>query len=501
MTFEFKPLSNTILSKKTENFLVKYKEKPNFVLLSNNPKPFEVNFHEFFNKKITKFEGSKDQQKIFKQNFFILVWYIIQYAIQYSIYLIYISFLKLVSLCISIPNFFLFVVKRLLNILHMLAIPDTRDLWYLNRKFDIKYFNNSIRIASKSGFLFFKNFYLGVIILVCLAVLQSRNLTISADQNQVSFFSRFVSNNSPKNNEIKENSINSLNLFTLNASAAPIQKIIQYQVKNGDTLDKIGFMFGVSKDTLILNNNLSNDSLNSDQNLYIPWVDGYIYKNQTDSSPEEIGILFDLTKEDILSENSAQFNPETGKYSKDTLILIPSNDVNSLIGKLNEIKIRQENERKAKEEEQKRQEILAKQAVSAKSISNSSSYQSGSKNQNTSFIWPTTGSISRCYSYYHNACDIANFSSPPIVSVAAGTVIATYYFEVFGYGLAVVVDHGNGIQTLYAHMSSISVKKGQQVNQGDQLGIMGQTGMATGIHLHFEVIVNGVKSDPIRYLP
>jgi murein DD-endopeptidase MepM/ murein hydrolase activator NlpD len=87
------------------------------------------------------------------------------------------------------------------------------------------------------------------------------------------------------------------------------------------------------------------------------------------------------------------------------------------------------------------------------------------------------------------------------VAAASGTVIATYYFDVVGYGLAVVVDHGNGVKTLYAHMREISVVKGQQVSQGQQLGIMGQTGQATGIHLHFEVVINGVQSDPLQYLP
>jgi murein DD-endopeptidase MepM/ murein hydrolase activator NlpD len=202
----------------------------------------------------------------------------------------------------------------------------------------------------------------------------------------------------------------------------------------------------------------------------------------------------------IYNENIAIYSTEINKFKKDTLVLLPTKDYNQVAKALENIKNKAESERNQQEEEQKRKSILEAQAVSSKSITNSDEYVAGQKS-NFGFIWPTRGTISRCYASYHKACDIANFSSPPIVASASGTVIATYYFDVVGYGLAVVVDHGNGVKTLYAHMREISVVKGQQVSQGQQLGIMGQTGQATGIHLHFEVVINGVQSDPLQYLP
>jgi len=69
------------------------------------------------------------------------------------------------------------------------------------------------------------------------------------------------------------------------------------------------------------------------------------------------------------------------------------------------------------------------------------------------------------------------------------------------YGLYVVVDHANGYQTLYAHLSSISVTKGQTVSQGQVLGKGGRTGYATGNHLHYEVHLNGNIVNPLSYLP
>ena len=69
-----------------------------------------------------------------------------------------------------------------------------------------------------------------------------------------------------------------------------------------------------------------------------------------------------------------------------------------------------------------------------------------------------------------------------------------------GYGNLIKVDHGNGMQTYYAHCSKISVTKGQQVNAGEIIGLVGSTGNSTGPHLHFEVIVNGVRVDPLNFL-
>jgi len=69
------------------------------------------------------------------------------------------------------------------------------------------------------------------------------------------------------------------------------------------------------------------------------------------------------------------------------------------------------------------------------------------------------------------------------------------------YGLYVVIEHGNGYQTLYAHLSKVSVSVGERVSQGELIGYGGRTGYATGPHLHFEVYVNGAVVDPLAYLP
>lgn len=80
-----------------------------------------------------------------------------------------------------------------------------------------------------------------------------------------------------------------------------------------------------------------------------------------------------------------------------------------------------------------------------------------------------------------------------------GRVIKAGYMN--GYGNLVVVDHGNGWVTYYAHLSRITVSKGQVVSKGQSLGFMGQTGNATGVHLHFEVRRNGQPINPLSVLP
>ncbi|MCY3968119.1 MAG: M23 family metallopeptidase, partial [bacterium] len=81
---------------------------------------------------------------------------------------------------------------------------------------------------------------------------------------------------------------------------------------------------------------------------------------------------------------------------------------------------------------------------------------------------------------------------------ASGTVIQVK--DRTGYGNTVIVDHGGGWSTLYAHLSTFAVSVGQQVGLGDTIGAVGNTGWSTGPHLHFEIRFEGVPQDPVRYL-
>lgn len=125
------------------------------------------------------------------------------------------------------------------------------------------------------------------------------------------------------------------------------------------------------------------------------------------------------------------------------------------------------------------------------------------------FQWPINAPVSSGYGYrvhpifgtkrLHKGLDLGAGSGTPIASAKDGTVISAGWQG--GYGNTVVVSHGDGITSLYAHQSSIAVSNGQEVSRGDIVGYVGSTGWSTGPHLHFEIRVNGVAVDPMPYMP
>lgn len=131
--------------------------------------------------------------------------------------------------------------------------------------------------------------------------------------------------------------------------------------------------------------------------------------------------------------------------------------------------------------------------------------------ESAKFIWPMVGRISAPFGekrtnskgqiYYHTGIDIADnpANKTPILAASDGKVIYADNAS-DGYGNKVIIDHGGGLKTLYAHCSVLKVKTGDQVKQGQQIAIVGSTGHSTGPHLHFEVIKDGKVQNPLEYL-
>ena len=105
------------------------------------------------------------------------------------------------------------------------------------------------------------------------------------------------------------------------------------------------------------------------------------------------------------------------------------------------------------------------------------------------------------YRRLHSGIDMAARQGTPIYATGDGVVrVAARNPQGFGgYGIVAVIDHGFGFQTLYAHMASVTVRPGRHVKRGEQIGTVGSTGMSSGSHLHYEVILNGKKVDPVYY--
>ena len=124
---------------------------------------------------------------------------------------------------------------------------------------------------------------------------------------------------------------------------------------------------------------------------------------------------------------------------------------------------------------------------------------------------PQTFSISSPFGYredpftgeleYHNGTDIVAPNGTQILAAAAGTVTIANGIDSWGgsYGYHIKIDHGNGLETLYAHCSAICVTPGQQVQQGEVIGFVGSTGNSTGNHLHFEVWMSGERTDAMSF--
>lgn len=122
--------------------------------------------------------------------------------------------------------------------------------------------------------------------------------------------------------------------------------------------------------------------------------------------------------------------------------------------------------------------------------------------QGSGLSMPIRAGINSYYGYrgreFHTGIDYGGSTGDPYAAAAAGTVISAGWNG--NYGNSIVIDHGNGIQTRYAHSSKLLVKSGQSVSKGQTIGLVGSTGRSSGSHLHFEVIVNGDTVNPNNYL-
>ena len=146
-------------------------------------------------------------------------------------------------------------------------------------------------------------------------------------------------------------------------------------------------------------------------------------------------------------------------------------------------------------------QIQAAQAASAQAVSPSASVASSTPSA-SGLIWPVSGPVVSGFGMrwgrMHEGIDIAVGYGTPIHAAASGTVITAAWEG--GYGNLIVIDHGNGLATAYAHQSSFAVGYGAHVSQGQTIGYVGCTGHCFGPHLHFEVRVNGAAVDPLGYL-
>jgi len=249
-------------------------------------------------------------------------------------------------------------------------------------------------------------------------------------------------------------------------------KIYSYTVQEGDTVSSIADKFGISSDTIRWQNNLqSKDAIKVGQVLEILPVTGVSHKVKKGDTVYSIAKYYDSVAQAVVDFPYNSFvNDETFELAVGQVIVVPDGV--------------------------KPSEVLWQPTARVKQITPNA----GTVVASGSFVWPTGGTITQRYAWYHPGLDIANHGAPAILAADAGTVVVSGWPDGFGYGNRVVIDHGNGTRTLYAHMQKIYVVVGQTVNRGDAIGQMGSTGRSTGTHLHFEVIQNGQHVNPLNVL-
>jgi len=248
--------------------------------------------------------------------------------------------------------------------------------------------------------------------------------------------------------------------------------IITYIVQEGDTVSSISQKFGISTDTIRWANDLqSKDSIKIGQELDILPITGIFHKVKKGDTVYSIAKRYDIDAQGVVNYPFNSFvNDETFELAIGQVLMVPEGVMPSSTPWSPSSRVRQVTP------------------------------DAGTVVASGQFAWPTQGTITQNFYWYHKGIDIANRSAPAVVAADAGRVIVAGWPDNYGYGNRVIVDHGNGYRTLYAHLSRIHVVVGQTVNRGDQLGVMGNTGRSTGTHLHFEISRNGVHLSPLGIL-
>ena len=257
----------------------------------------------------------------------------------------------------------------------------------------------------------------------------------------------------------------------------PRSGIVTHEVQSGETASTIARNYGISVSTVLWANDLSAYSLiKPGDKLAILPLTGVLHKVEKGDTLGSIAKKYGIDQAKLTSANGLQ--SDTLKISQQ--LIVPGakkitytaqkqqtysgiNIIGNIVGKIGKDKPK-----------------------SAPSAGNRMS-------------WPTSGHrITQYYHWGHHAIDVANKVGTPIYAADAGVI--SYAGWGSGYGNQIVINHGGGKQTRYAHLSSFYVKKGASVGKGEAIGAMGNTGWSTGPHLHFEVIINGGKYNPLNYV-
>jgi len=246
---------------------------------------------------------------------------------------------------------------------------------------------------------------------------------------------------------------------------------IEYIVESGDILGSIAEKFELNISSILWANDLSfYSTIRPGQKLIIPPVDGLSYKVKKGDTLESIAKKYQSDINDIVEFNKlASVNDLIAGQD----IMIPGGVKPTVVAPAPTRTIAS----------------VFTQPVTTPAT------ETGGK-----LLWPTScRTITQYYGWRHSGLDVGCPIGQPIYASEAGKV-TTAGWNNGGYGYYVIINHGNGLETLYAHSSKLYVQKGDSVSRGDIIAAIGSTGRSTGPHIHYEVRVNGVRKNPLDYI-
>lgn len=245
-------------------------------------------------------------------------------------------------------------------------------------------------------------------------------------------------------------------------------KIVDYVVQPGDTISTIATKFNITTNTILWENNLSYYStIKPGQTLTILPVIGISHTIKKGDNLRSIAKEYEGDSNEILEFNKLASADDLQIGQK---IIIPGG----------------------------KKEVVYSAAPSV-SVADIFSAPSAPITQ-SELEWPTNSyRITQYYNWRHTGLDIGNSTGQPIYAAENGKVEAAGWNN-SGYGYYIIINHGGGLKTLYAHLSRIHIKNGQNIQRGQVIGDIGSTGRSTGPHLHFEVRINNARVNPLGYI-
>ncbi len=318
--------------------------------------------------------------------------------------------------------------------------------------------------------------HLGVIALVLIALLLS-GIQIQAQQQPRNYDDPVAEQeNLPEINlDPNANPQNDMRpgvvIFTSNPKKER-RDVTKYAVKAGDNVSVIAARFGVTPDSVIWANGPledNPDALTIGQELVIPPVSGVLHLVQKGETVQSIATRFK-------ADGTAIFNDPFNQTIHDFKSSPPVLAVNAYI-----------------------MVPGGSKPIVVKKVQYSATTPQNAIKGTSNFQWPTAACISQLYWARHPGIDLANSKGTAVVATDAGYVEFVGW-DNSGYGNMILVNHGNGAISRYAHLAAFAVEAGASVKKGQLIGRIGSTGRSTGPHLHFELIVNGIHRNPVGIL-